>query len=78
MFNPHGEFIFRATGTSSCSACHEFGTALGARPTLVDNNTVRRLLEKGAGAHRLGRMANCLTCHAAGQYETERDEHLKE
>lgn len=78
MFNPHGEFIFRATGTSSCSACHQFGATFGARPTLLDNDTVRRLLEKGDGAHRLGRMANCLTCHAAGQFEVEKDEHPRE
>ena len=73
MSNPHGEFIFRATGTSSCTACHEFGTEFGVRPTLLDNDTVRRVLEKGGGAHHLGRMANCLKCHAAGQYEIEKN-----
>jgi hypothetical protein len=72
--NPHGEFIFRATGTSSCSTCHDFGTAFGSRPTLLDNDTVRRLLEKGGGAHGRGRMANCLKCHVAGQYESDKYE----
>jgi hypothetical protein len=75
MFNPHGEFIFRATGTSSCGACHQFGATFGARPTLLENDTVHRLLAKGDGAHRLGRMANCLTCHAAGKFEVEEDKH---
>lgn len=74
MFNPHGEFIFRATGTSSCSACHQFGTAFGERPTLLDNDTVRRLLDRGEGAHRLGRMASCLKCHTAGRFAAEKDE----
>jgi len=69
MSNPHGEFIFRATGTASCTACHEFGTVFGIRPILLDNDIVRRVLMKGDGAHRLGQMANCLKCHAAGQFE---------
>ena len=63
MFNPHGEFIFLATETNSCTACHEFGETFGTRPTLLDNETVRRLLAKGAGSHRPGRMADCLACH---------------
>lgn len=63
MLNPHGEFIFLATGTNSCSVCHEFGEIFGARPVLLDNETVRRLLAKGAGSHRPGRMADCLACH---------------
>lgn len=74
MFNPHGEFIFRATGAGSCTACHDFGTAFGARPILLDNDWARRLLEKGGGAHRLGRMASCLTCHTAGQFNVGKDE----
>lgn len=78
MSNPHGEFIFRATGTNSCSACHEFGVTFGARPILLDNDRVRRLLEKGDGAHRLGRMTNCLKCHAVGQYEIEKNEQSRE
>jgi cytochrome c551/c552 len=77
MFNPHGEFIFLATGTGSCSACHQFGPTFGARPILLDNETVRRLLEKGDGAHRLGRMAGCLTCHSAGRYESEKSEETR-
>jgi hypothetical protein len=78
MVNPHGEFIFRATGTSSCGACHEFGTTFGTRPTLLDNERVRRLLEKGDGEHRLGRMVNCLKCHEAGQFDIEKDERSRE
>lgn len=71
MSNPHGEFIFRATGTGSCSACHQFSPVFGERPLLLDNETVRRLFEKGAGAHRPGRIADCLTCHAQGRLENE-------
>lgn len=77
MFNPHGEFIFRATGTSSCSACHEFGSDVAARPTLLDNEIVRHLFEEGEGAHHRGRMANCLQCHVAGQMEIEDNEQGK-
>ncbi|MBX9657744.1 MAG: hypothetical protein K2X00_04195 [Nitrospiraceae bacterium] len=73
MFNPHGEFIFRATGTGSCSACHQFSPVFGERPLVLDNETVRRLFEKGAGAHRPGRMADCLICHAPGRFENERN-----
>jgi hypothetical protein len=65
--NPHGAFIFTATGTASCAACHVFGRTYGSRPTVIDNDTVRGLLGKGGGAHRPGRMADCLQCHAADQ-----------
>jgi len=71
MSNPHGEFIFRATGTSSCGACHEFSTTFGVRPMLLDNDTVRHLLEKSDEAHRLGRMANCLKCHGSEKFTTK-------
>lgn len=71
ILNPHGEFIFRVTGTSSCSACHEFGADMVARPTLLDNEIVRDLFDEGEGAHHRGRMANCLQCHVGGQLEME-------
>lgn len=71
MMNPHGEFVFVVTGTSSCTACHEFGPAFGARPTVMDNDMVRRVMSKGGGAHRPGQMANCLKCHGTGQMEGE-------
>ena len=61
--NPHGEFIFHATGTSSCTACHEFGARVAARPTLRDEPIVRRLYERGRGAHQAVRLAECLACH---------------
>lgn len=73
MYNPHGEFIFRATGAGSCAACHDFGSDIATRPTLLDNSTVRHLLEEGEGHHRLGRMVNCLTCHVGGRLEPEED-----
>ena len=65
MSNPHGEFAFRSTRSSSCMTSHEFATAFGVRPILRDNETVRRLLTVPGGAHRLGQMARCLTCHVA-------------
>ncbi len=61
--NPHGEFVFRATGTGSCTACHEFGARVATRPMLRDAPVVKRLYEKGYGAHQPGRMADCLACH---------------
>ncbi len=64
MANPHGGVVFVATGASSCTACHLFRPIFGVRPTVADNDTVRRLMAKGAGAHRPGQMANCLQCHA--------------
>jgi hypothetical protein len=69
MENPHGEFVFRATGTGSCGACHEFGAGV----KLLDNAIVRHLLEEGEGAHRLGRMGNCLACHVGGRREVGED-----
>ncbi len=64
--NPHGEFIFRATGAGSCTACHEFGNRVAAKPALRDELVVRQLYEKGRGAHRPGRMGDCLSCHGGG------------
>ncbi|WP_348759430.1 hypothetical protein [Candidatus Methylocalor cossyra] len=66
LVNPHGEFVFRATGTHSCGACHEFGPERGSGTRLLDNAPVRRLLEQGKGAHGRGRMARCLSCHSDG------------
>ena len=71
MINPHGEFVFRATGTDSCSACHDFSAAFSARAHLLDNSTVRHLMEEGKGAHRPGKMATCLTCHTGGRLNLE-------
>lgn len=64
--NPHGELVFRATGASSCTACHEFGTRVATRPTLRDEPIVRQLYERGRGAHQPGRIAECLACHGRG------------
>ncbi len=74
MSNPHGEFIFRATGTRSCAACHAFTVGLAGRPTLLDNATVRDLIEEGEGAHRPGKFADCLRCHVGGRLEIEEAE----
>jgi hypothetical protein len=71
MVNPHGEFIFRATGTNSCTACHDFSADFESHPHLLDNAIVKYLMEEGEGAHRLGKMARCLTCHKDGHLEIE-------
>lgn len=73
MINPHGEFIFQATGTRTCAACHAIGAARGGRLSLLDNATVRDLLEEGEGAHRPGKFAQCLRCHVGGQLEIGED-----
>ena len=78
MRNPHGEFVFVVTGTNSCTACHEFGPIFGARPTVMDNDTVRHVMAKGRGAHRPGHMANCLQCHAGRLTEGENYRHPME
>jgi hypothetical protein len=74
MLNPHGEMVFRATGTSSCSACHDFSAGTLSRGQLLNNAVVRHLMEEGDGAHRPGKMANCLACHRGGRMEVEGEE----
>jgi len=71
LFNPHGEFVFLATGTKSCSACHDFSDGFQSRPKLLDNGIVRHLMAEGNGAHKTGRMIHCLTCHAGGRREAK-------
>lgn len=73
LVNPHGEFVFRATGTHSCSACHDFSTGLESHATLLDNAIVRHLMEEGKGAHRPGKMTHCLACHTGGRLEVEEE-----
>ncbi|MGR8978504.1 MAG: multiheme c-type cytochrome [Gammaproteobacteria bacterium] len=68
--NPHGEFVFRATGTQSCSDCHDFIEGKD-KPALLDNSAVGRLFEEGEGMHRKGRMADCLRCHSRGLIKIE-------
>ena len=69
--NPHGEFVFRATGTHSCTACHNFSDGVESGLPLLDNAIVRHLMDEGEGAHRLGNMRRCLTCHIDGRLEIE-------
>lgn len=71
MLNPHGEFVFRATGTSSCSACHDLSAGVASSMNLLDNAIVRHLMEEGEGAHRTGKMANCLRCHTGGRRDVD-------
>ncbi|CAI4033912.1 MULTIHEME_CYTC domain-containing protein [Nitrospira tepida] len=72
LHNPHGEFIFRATGARTCGVCHIISPE-GGQPSLRDNQPVRQLLEQGKGAHRRRRMADCLRCHAGGVTEVGQD-----
>jgi hypothetical protein len=70
--NPHGEFIFRATGATSCSDCHTMKPDdRGGGMTLLSNSRVRHILEEGEGAHRLGHFGKCLNCHRGGQLDVD-------
>ena len=73
--NPHGEFIFRVTGTSSCSDCHRLteGKEDKVMPLLI-NQKVRQLYEEGEGAHVTGQIAQCLSCHRGGQKDIDDEE----
>jgi hypothetical protein len=64
--NPHGEFVFLATGVNSCGACHEFASRVAEPPQLKENPLVKSLRAAGGRAHVAGRMARCLRCHAKG------------
>lgn len=73
--NPHGEFIFRATDTSSCSDCHLLKDHDGQRVmTVLANEVVQHLYREGEGFHRQGQIARCLLCHRGGQFEIDEDE----
>ncbi len=63
--NPHGEYIFLATGTTSCTECHAFGSGPGQPTTLLENDLAKGLLKKGRGMHRPGEFADCLQCHVS-------------
>ncbi|MEX5217349.1 MAG: hypothetical protein NW701_05935 [Nitrospira sp.] len=67
--NPHGEFVFLATGARSCSACHDFGARVADRPTLKDDPLVTLVRKAGGTAHQPGKMADCLKCHGIGKNE---------
>ena len=74
MDNPHGEFVFSATGTRSCADCHVVPGETTGRPAVLDNAAVRRLLKKGDGAHRPGTFARCLRCHIGGKVDLDHDD----
>jgi hypothetical protein len=70
--NPHGEFIFRVTGATSCSDCHMVESGEGKkRMILLSNLRVKHIIEEGEGAHRIGHFAKCLNCHRGGQLDVE-------
>lgn len=68
--NPHGNFIFRVTGTTACVECHTFSSPNG-RPLLSNNDAVRSLIARGKGAHGPARFADCFRCHAGGRLPGE-------
>lgn len=70
--NPHGDVVFRATGTSSCRDCHASDPDGRLRPKPEDNEAVRALVAKGKGAHGPGRFADCFRCHPGGRTGAER------
>lgn len=73
--NPHGEFIFRVTGTRACSDCHAVEIKGNVRHfTLLENAQVRHLIHEGEGAHRSGHFARCLNCHISGQRDLEEED----
>lgn len=72
--NPHGEFVFSATGARSCADCHAVPREKTDRPAVFDNVAVRRLLKKGEGAHRPGAFARCLRCHTGGKPDLDHDD----
>lgn len=74
MINPHGEFVFRATGTRSCTACHDLNDRFKSSSFVLDNAIVRHLMEEGEGAHQPGKMAACLRCHTGGRLDIEEAE----
>jgi hypothetical protein len=73
MMNPHGEFVFRATGAGSCTDCHDFSAGPETDSFVLDNAVVRRLMEEGKGAHQRGKMADCLVCHGGPGIDDEED-----
>lgn len=72
--NPHGEFVFRATGTRYCADCHAVPREKTGRPAVLDNATVRHLMKKGEGAHRPGAFAHCVHCHTGGKVDLDHDD----
>ena len=71
--NPHGEFIFRATGTNACSDCHAVEIQDSVTQfILLENTQVHDLIRKGEGGHRSGHFAHCLSCHIGGQEASEK------
>jgi len=70
--NPHGEFIFRASGATSCSDCHVMESGEGNKKMMLRSNSqVRHIIEEGEGAHRIGHFAKCLNCHRGGQLDVK-------
>lgn len=67
--SPHGDFIFRVTGTNSCLDCHRRSGTQGGRLVVLDNTAVRDLKGKAEGIHGPGRFADCFRCHAGGKID---------
>lgn len=67
--SPHGDVIFRVTGTNSCLDCHRRSDRQGGRLVVLDNSAVRDLKAKAKGIHGPGRFADCFRCHAGGKVD---------
>lgn len=73
MMNPHGEFVFRATGAGSCSDCHDFNAGPETGSFVLENAIVGQLMAAGNRAHRRGAMADCRACHGGPDIGDEED-----
>ncbi len=62
--NPHGEFVFSATGARACTSCHELDKNFEIQGQVLNNAIVELLMLRGEGKHRAGKMSNCSRCHA--------------
>lgn len=62
--NPHGEFVFSATGARACTSCHELDKNFETQGQVLNNPIVNLLMIRGEGKHRIGKMSNCSTCHS--------------
>ena len=73
--NPHGDFIYKVTGTSTCSDCHQMNPSPTIQdPGLLNNIAVLSLKEEGDGIHRPGHFADCEQCHGRGSWEDNDDD----
>lgn len=61
--NPHGDFVFSATGARSCASCHDLDKNFQTQGQVLNNAINGLLMLRGEGKHLAGKMSNCSTCH---------------